>query len=64
MLPTICREEGGRTRKKVTKFGCSNFEFILKLNLMLKIGMQGNLNVVTTNKLDENLTVRYELYFE
>jgi hypothetical protein len=31
---------------------------------MLKIGMQGNLNVVTTNKLDENLTVRYELYFE
>jgi hypothetical protein len=44
----------------VTKFGCSNFEFILKLNWMLKIGMHCNLNVVTNDKLN----VRYELYFE
>jgi hypothetical protein len=42
------------------KFGCSKFEFIFKLNWMLKIEMHVNLNVVTNNKLN----VRYELYFE
>jgi hypothetical protein len=52
------------TLATVRKFGCSKFEFILKLNWMLKIGMHDNLNVARNDRLNENLNVRYELYFE
>jgi hypothetical protein len=38
-------QRGRREEKKVMKFGCSKFKFILKLNWMLKIGMPDNLNV-------------------
>jgi hypothetical protein len=38
-------QRGRREEKKVMKFGCSKFKFILKLNWMLKIGMLDNLNV-------------------